>query len=44
LKTHGGPSGRFAGLPCYHSDVLSGVILKQIIYTDNSAASGGCEQ
>jgi len=27
------------GLLYYHSDVLSGVILKQIIYTDNSAAS-----
>ena len=25
------------GLPCYHLDMLSGVILKQIIYTDNSA-------
>jgi len=36
LKTHGGPSGQFAML----SDVLSGVILKQIIYTDNSAAVG----
>jgi len=33
-------------LPCYHSDVLSGVILKQITYTDNSAAGGwtvGCQ-
>jgi len=39
LKTHSGPSGLFAVL----SDVLSGVILKQIIYTDNSAA-GGREQ
>jgi len=28
---HGGFSGR---LRCYHSDMLSGVILKQIIYTD----------
>ena len=28
------------GMPCYHSDVLSGVILKLIIYTDNSAAGG----
>jgi len=35
--------GPVVGLPCYHSDVLSGVILKQIIYTDNSVA-GGREQ
>jgi len=30
--------GPVVGLPCYHSDVLSGVILKQITYTDNSTA------
>jgi len=32
-----------ARLGCYHSDVLSGVILKQIIYTDNSVAGRGRE-
>jgi len=34
------------GLPCYHSDMLSDVIVKQIIYTDtdNSAAGRGREQ
>jgi len=26
-------------LPCYHSDVLLGVILNQFIYTDDSADS-----